>query len=760
MVLAGDGPILGGVAIPWFLSSSRRLFGTLFLILALPMLALLAVVALHARAALREVAVDNAIQGAKLVTTSVEEELQGTERYVESYARRPAVAEAMAVRDLARVREHLASMLALDPELTRVVVTDRSGTVLCDHPPDPAVQGRNFSHRDWYRGAAARPGAYVSEIYRRAANGRPWVVSIACGIAPDAESPPVGYLVGQRSIDELGDRLAALRPTVHGQVLLVDPAGQVLARHGAAPLDGAAARAAMAAPGHDFVEVHGVLAVARPLGSTGWHVVVERSLAAILDPVRSITRTVLITFACSLAAMFVVGGFWYRTLREYDAGQRRALEAVRTSEAALSRANEELERRVAERTTALHDEVDQHRRTAEQLRRVDAERAALLEAAERDRAAAEQANRLKDEFLAVVSHELRTPLTPILAWTHILRARHDERTLGRGLTVIERNAKAQAHIVSDLLDISRIVTGKLGMTMRPVDLAEVVRQAMETVRAGVAGKGLDLRCELQPVVVRGDVNRLQQVAWNLLSNAIKFTPRGGKLTVQVGREGSEGVLRVTDTGEGIDAAFLPQVFGRFTQGEAGITRTHGGLGLGLAISRQLVEAHGGSIAADSPGKGAGATFVVRLPLAPLSTEPPDEQPRAGLPTSLEGVRVLVVEDEHDGREVIAMALAGAGADVVTASSGEEALALLDVDRDDGGRFEVLVSDLGLPRVNGFDLVKAVRRRGQDLPAVALTAYAGADDLRRSLEAGFDDHLAKPVDPQQLIDAVARAAHRS
>lgn len=745
------------MAAPCFLRSGPRLFGTLSLILAAPMTLPLAVVTLHARGELQDAVVGTLVQGADLVSLTLEEQLEGTKRYVESHARRKLLVQGMADRDLHLVREGLLAALALHPELSRAFVTDVHGTVLASHPDDVATIGRNLADQTWFLGATARPGAFVSEPTRRSADDRPWYVSVACDMADERGEAPRGYLVVEWDLSDLDERLGALRPMPHSQVLLVGTGGKVLHAGGALPLESAAARAALQAAGSEHAEVGGILAVARPLALPGWYVVVERSMDSALEPVRAVTRTVLLAFGVILGGLFVVSGYWSRTIRRYDAGQRASLEALRMSQATLARSNEELERRVTERTAELHA-------AAEHLERAAAERGALLEAAQDAQARAEDASRLKDEFLAVVSHELRTPLTPILAWTHLLRARRDEATFDKGLAAIERNARAQAHLVDDLLDVSRIVSGKLAMVMRPLDLADVAAQAIETARPAASGKSIDLVQDLRPTVVRGDPDRLRQVAWNLLTNAVKFTPRGGRIEVRVAREGSEAVLRVIDTGEGLEQKFLPRLFGRFSQGDAGVSRAYGGLGLGLAICRHLVEAHGGSIAADSPGKGQGATFVVRLPLSPLSAAPAPEELEATAP-SLAGLRVLVVEDEPDSREVISAALTSAGAEVVAASGGEAALGLLAASAAsaaDGGAgdvFDVLVSDIGLPEVDGLTLLRALRDQGDATPAVALTAYARADDRRRCLAAGFQEHLAKPVDPRRLVRVVARTVHR-
>jgi signal transduction histidine kinase/DNA-binding response OmpR family regulator len=382
---------------------------------------------------------------------------------------------------------------------------------------------------------------------------------------------------------------------------------------------------------------------------------------------------------------------------------------------------------------------------------------------------AEAANRAKDEFLATLSHELRTPLTAILGWARLLRGgKLPEGTAGGALETIERNAKAQSQLIDELLDVSRIVTGKLRLDTRPVELARVIEAAVESVRPAARAKKIRLEVALEPlgVPLLGDAGRLQQVAWNLLSNAVKFTPEGGRVGVLLRRAGSDAEVKVEDTGQGIGADFLPHVFDRFRQADGSTTRQYGGLGLGLAIARHLVELHGGAISADSEGEGRGASFTVRLPLAaaPSTGGETEHAPGGGVSppartAALKGLRVLVVEDETDTRELVAYALTAAGAEVKTAARAREAL-----DTMEGWTPDVLVSDIGMPGVDGYAFIAEVRRReadsGSRLPAVALTAYAGVEDQRRAVSAGFQTHLAKPLDPAEMVAVVAKLAGRS
>ena len=380
-------------------------------------------------------------------------------------------------------------------------------------------------------------------------------------------------------------------------------------------------------------------------------------------------------------------------------------------------------------------------------------------------AAAEESNRLKDEFLAVVSHELRTPLNAILGWARMLRAGTlPQDDVPRALETIERNAQVQAQLIEDLLDVSRIVSGKLRLEMRPVDVREVIEEAVDTVRPTADARGVTLAVAIGNVgPVSGDAQRLQQIAWNLLSNSIKFTPRGGIVTVRAEQIGATVRIVVTDTGQGIDSAFLPHVFDRFRQASTGKT-SRKGLGLGLAIVRHLVEAHAGTVEATSEGAGKGATFTVELPVmvgrTVLSTEP-----AGGYPSSLEttlsltGMRVLVVDDDADARDMLGTALRQYGADVELTASVEEALTAASAHCPD-----VLVSDIEMPEATGYDLVRRLRQSDdaelRRLPAVALTAYARAEDRVKALIAGFQTHVPKPVEPAELVTVIASLAQRT
>jgi PAS domain S-box-containing protein len=383
---------------------------------------------------------------------------------------------------------------------------------------------------------------------------------------------------------------------------------------------------------------------------------------------------------------------------------------------------------------------------------------AVMKREQAARQEAEAANRAKDEFLATLSHELRTPISAVLGWAQVLTTLpRDDATLRRALESIERNARQQVQLIDDLLDLSRIIAGKLRLDLQVVDLSPVILTAVETARPAAEAKGIQLVSALESgtCVVKGDPDRLQQVFWNLLSNAVKFTSRGGRVEVRLARTESRAEVEVVDNGMGIAPELLSVIFDRFRQADPSTSRDHGGLGLGLAIVRHLVELQGGTVSASSRGLGQGASFQVALPLVPVRIARPEapeirheEGPRC------EGLRILVVDDEPDGRELVARFLEAAGATVESAASATEALALLDRET-----FHVIVSDIAMPGEDGLALVRAVRARGLRTPVVALTAHAGAPMRVRALMAGFNTYVSKPVEPAELTAVIVQQAGR-
>ena len=424
--------------------------------------------------------------------------------------------------------------------------------------------------------------------------------------------------------------------------------------------------------------------------------------------------------------------------------------------------------RVVGTVTVVEDVTERVAREAELQAEVDARTQALA----REKAAreeAEEANHLKDEFLATVSHELRTPLTAILGWSNMLLAgKLGDEARDRALEIIHRNAQSQNQLISDLLDVSRIISGKLRLDLRTVELSPIIEAAAEATRPAAEAKAVHVTTSLDPHAgpVNGDADRLQQVVWNLLTNAIKFTPEGGLIEVKSCIVGSRIEVTVRDTGIGIAPEFLPHIFDRFRQADPGTNRIHGGMGLGLSIVRQLVELHGGTVRAESVGAGKGATFTVSLPFVKTEQgpklaerKPPAAHLEIECPPALQGLRVLVVDDEADTRDLLRAVLEHCHAEVITAGSASEALDAIARLRPD-----VLISDVGMPEEDGYSLIAKVRslppERGGRIPAAALTAYVRAEDRVRVLRSGFQLHVPKPVEPAELVTVVAHLADRA
>ncbi|HXT51726.1 MAG TPA: response regulator [Thermoanaerobaculia bacterium] len=431
-------------------------------------------------------------------------------------------------------------------------------------------------------------------------------------------------------------------------------------------------------------------------------------------------------------------------------------------QAEVRRAYSRLEDLVRQRTQELELANAELRREIAERQRAEEARAELLLREREAREQAEAANRLKDDFLATLSHELRTPLNAILGWAAVLAAaRPEQATVERAAAVIERNARAQSQLVSDLLDMSAIITGKTRLELQPVDVGTLLSTVADTVRPAALARRIDLRLEVPPELppLAADPARLQQVVWNLLANAVKFTGEGGHVILRTWVEDARLVIEVRDDGIGIPAEFLPFVFDRFRQRDSSTTRSYGGLGLGLAIVRHLVEAHGGTVTAQSDGEGQGAIFRVELPSPPVDAVPllPPPQPREQVGV-LAGLRVLLVEDEVDSGELFRRVLEDEGAAVELVDSTDAAL-----DSFTSAPPDVLVSDIGLPGEDGYALLRRVRELpaelGGKVPAAALTAYAGPVHAEKALQAGFAMHLAKPVTPGELVAAIASLGHR-
>ena len=421
--------------------------------------------------------------------------------------------------------------------------------------------------------------------------------------------------------------------------------------------------------------------------------------------------------------------------------------------------------------TIVEDVTERVAREAELQAQIEA-RSRLLSSEKLARNEAERANRLKDEFLATISHELRNPLNAILGWAHMLRLGNlTPANSERAVETIYRNAKSQSQLVADLLDVSRIISGKLRLEVQTVDLTSIVNAAIDSIRPAADAKNIRVQTMFDPAAspISGDADRLQQVIWNLLSNAVKFTPKGGRIQIKMQQVDSQVEVVVSDTGVGISKNFLPYVFDRFRQADASTTRTHGGLGLGLSIVHQLVDLHGGTVTVQSEGEGKGATFTIMLPIDSVINDEQQAEPAPpvhsdevstfdGLP-SLEGLKVLVVDDEADTRELIREVLKECGSEVILSRSAAEALAALEEHKPD-----ILISDLGMPDEDGYSLITKIRalpvERGGHIPAAALTAYARPEDRMRVLRSGFQFHLPKPVDSAELVTVIASLAGRA
>lgn len=451
-------------------------------------------------------------------------------------------------------------------------------------------------------------------------------------------------------------------------------------------------------------------------------------------------------------------------------GFYKPIAARKRVEMQLRNTLEELEQRVTERTLQLSVSNSQLSAEIEERRRAEKQLADALAREQAARRAAETSNRLKDDFLATVSHELRTPLSAIVGWTYMLReGTVSTEQVPHALETIERNARAQTQLVNDLLDVSRIISGKIQIETLPVDLSGVIASAVGTVRLAAEARTISLEINLGEnlPLITGDVRRLQQVVWNLLSNAVKFTPSGGRIQISLQQERDAVLLSISDTGQGIEPDFLPFVFDRFSQADSSYTRRHGGLGLGLAIVRHLVEMHGGSVRAESGGAGQGATFIITLPVLaeqlPLCAAQVTESggrsqsdarnDRTATDLPLCGRRILIVDDEPDMRVMLAVALTRQGAVVESAGSAAEAIAKICQRLPD-----LLISDIAMPGQDGYALLRQIRQqfpeREHYFPAIALTALASSEDRKRALAAGFQAHLAKPVNLTELLDDIS------
>jgi signal transduction histidine kinase/ActR/RegA family two-component response regulator len=508
------------------------------------------------------------------------------------------------------------------------------------------------------------------------------------------------------------------------------------------------------------------------LGETQGQLEIVYDLEPLVRRLRATIATAIVATGAAMLAVYVIARRIRRSLTAPIDELARAATAVSVTHDYSRRAAKLSDDELGQLTDAFNEMLVQIGRQEGELNAAHSERGALLERERAARTEAERASRMKDEFLATLSHELRTPLTPIMGWLEVLRfgPPRDEQAQ-RALEVIERNARVLMHLIEDLLDMNRIISGKVRLEVQPLELASVIDAAVTTVRPSADARSIRLEIALAPGagMVRGDPNRLQQVVWNLLSNAIRFTPYGGRVGVALRPTDSQVEIVIRDNGQGIRPEFLPFVFDPFRQADSTTTRQHGGLGLGLAIVRQLVELHGGTVRADSPGEGQGATFTVALPaLAPSQQEAVArglERAGAGVtaasagPPSVTGMHVLVVDDDEDARELLARMLTAHGARVSRASGAREALLLVSEIRPD-----VVISDIGMPGLDGYELIRHLRslppEEGGATPSIAVTAFARAEDRARAILEGYQLHLAKPLSATELVAAIASLRGRN
>ena len=647
-----------------------------------------------------------------------------------------------------------------------VRLVDAQFQVLADTHEAPNHSGVVLNP-DWVKSVLSGKDFAVSTVRKDPDTGR-WVFSVG---VPVWRNGKVKYALGARIFaSSLTELLARQRIPPGGVVTILDGNHVIMARTrnedkyvGGSPSADFLDRAATADEGSwRSTLLEGTQAYSAwsrsPL--TGWTV-------GIGLPAEQVDGPIMRSFAALSGAGLAVVGFGILLASWLGRGVVRGQRAAATAAKALARgeaapAFHSNIAEVDELSTALRDAAAiLERRLRERddaQREVDRHRTTMLEREQAARQAAEALSRAKDEFVATVSHELRTPLNAIFGWVALLKSGSlDPERQAHAITVIDRNTRAQAQLIEDLLDMSRVIRGDVRLDMRPVEVGAILEVAVESLRPTADARRIEIHLHEhpEPAIVSGDHGRLQQVLWNLLANALKFTPSGGRVDVRLGFAGEAAQVTITDTGEGIAPEFLPHVFDRFRQETADVTRAHSGLGIGLSLVRYLTELHGGTVTAESEGKGRGATFTIRLPLlgaraSQVSAIVPPPLPAPG-ERVLEGLHILAVDDEVDARDLLATALRQAGARVTPAASLSEALGALLTDGVD-----LVVSDIGMPNGSGYDLVRAMRERPQSaaMPAIAITAYNRPQDRERALAEGFDAHVGKPFEPRALVGLIA------
>jgi len=732
----------------------RTLLIILVLITTIP-IALFAAWLISRSSAQQEVLVDRQnIEQARAIIVAVDQEFEDVIASLNVLA----LLDPIDADDMTRFNELSARVLPTHPEWESIRLIDPSFRVVASTggPSTAALQ-----HPEFVRQVIATRQPAVSHALREATSGR-WMVTIG---VPVIRGGQLRYVLGARLyVGAFSEILHRQSVQPGGVVTLLDAEPKIVARTlnedrylGRAPSADFLIRSRNALEGSGRTRLlEGTPAYSAWSRSqrTGWTIGVGLPAEPIVGPVRRSFTALLLAGVCMLGAALMLALILGRDIVR---GQTAAAAAAR----ALARGERPafFESRIVE-TRDLADGLREAGVILEQRQRerdeaqaeADRHRAALLDREKSARRNAEALNRAKDEFIATVSHELRTPLNAIFGWVSLLRTGAlDEARRAHALDVIERNTRAQAQLVEDLLDMSRVIQGNVRLGMEPLDLAVVLDSAMESLKPTADARQITVVSTAPHglAFVSGDQSRLQQVVWNLLSNALKFTPPGGRIDASVATADLDAVVRVSDSGEGIATDFLPHVFDRFRQENAEVTRTHSGLGLGLSLVRHLVELHGGTIAAASDGKGKGATFTIRLPLLGAAAGRPGAPVAPPLPdvNTIRGRRVLIVDDDEDTREMAAEALTQAGVLAVTAASAVEAFERIAVNPPDA-----IVADIGMPAVSGYDFVRQLKTdsRLAGIPTIALTAYGGAEAREAALAAGFSAYVRKPYDPRALV----------
>jgi signal transduction histidine kinase/ActR/RegA family two-component response regulator len=680
-----------------------------------------------------------------------------------------AALEPMDGPDRSHFTESAARIVPLHPGWDSVRLVDPSLRVLADTRTKPGDAPAPLLSPDWPMAVLQTGEPAVSRTHREPGNGD-WVVSI--GIPVKRPDKTIKYVLGAMiHAQAFTDILNRTRVPAGAVVTLLDTTPVIMARTrnqdkyiGQPPSPEFVARSRTSPEGtwrSTLLEGTQAYSAWSRSPITGWTIGVGVPASAIDRPIRASFVTLTGVGLFILGAGIMLASYLSRGIVRAHRAAGAAAQALARGEVA-----EPFRSRIAEAddlSAALREAARilqaRLRERDDAQREVDRNRAMLLEQEQAGRQAAEALSRAKDEFVATVSHELRTPLNAIYGWVALLKTgKLDESRQAHALDVIERNTRAQAQLIEDLLDMSRVIRGALRLDMRSVSLAEVLDAAVDSARPTAAARQISLTVHDGPeLIASADHSRLQQVFWNLLANALKFTPSGGHVEARIAVDGQEAVVEISDDGEGIAPEFLPHVFDRFRQETGDITRTHSGLGIGLALVRHLTELHGGTVSARSPGKGKGSTFCVRLPIVREGRGPVfAADPAPGRATKLVDLHALVVDDDADARELVATALGQAGARVTIAASGSEAAAIAgEVD------VNLVLTDLAMPNDSGYDLLRMLRAnpRTARLPVVAITAYNRPEDRERATAAGFDAHVAKPFHPAQLVDLLAAIVRR-